>query len=326
MEQNKIVRVYAAGGAGNSIASTMEGFRKNKEPGFASIEIAYIDTSGSDFQGVTEDNIYRFKGIDGSGGLRAENHEIIAKYVGDILQAHPPGFLNVVLSSGGGGSGSVIGPSITNELLRKGENVVVIVIGGVDTRTHIQNTQKTIRSYENLSIRHKRALLLRYFQNESSAHRKEIDQQVRHLMISLSILFSGQNKSLDSKDLEHWINFNKVTTFDAQMVALETVTSLDDLASDRNIVSVATIAPMDGDTDLARPVEVQFVGYVPVDMSADAQERLPLHFVTTDGLFDDLDAQFERMLSKMDEEAGARVKRESIVSDKDIITNNGVVL
>lgn len=101
--QSKRVRLYASGGAGTNIARTMEEFRNSKVCGFAPLDIVYIDTSSSDFQGVSEEHIYRFKGLDGSGALRAENHATIAKYAQEILQEHKPEFLNIVISSAGGG-------------------------------------------------------------------------------------------------------------------------------------------------------------------------------------------------------------------------------
>lgn len=326
MEKSQFIRVYAAGGAGNTIACSIEAYRECLDAGFAPIKNVYIDTSDSDFQGISEENIYRFKGLDGSGALRKENHEVIAKYVGEILQQHKPGFLNIVLSSGGGGSGSVIAPSIATELLRKGENVIVIMVGSIDTRIHILNTLNTLKSYENIAIRNKKSLVLSYFENQSSAHAKEVDQQVCFLITGLSILFSGNNKRMDAKDLNHWINFDKVTTYSAQMVSLETVTKLEDLAYNGNVVSVATISTVDGNTDLSSPVEVQFIGYVPDDMDESAKKRLPIHFVTTDGLFDQVNTKLKSVLTQMDEQAKARVVRDAIVNESDLDNESDIGL
>lgn len=102
VKSNRIV-LYACGGAGVQISKTMEEFRNNQVTGFSPLDIVYIDTSSSDFQGISEDHVYRFKDKDGSGALRVENAAVIARYAQEILQEHKPGFLNIVISSGGGG-------------------------------------------------------------------------------------------------------------------------------------------------------------------------------------------------------------------------------
>lgn len=210
--------------------------------------------------------------------------------------------------------------------MKRNENVIVILIGAKDTRLLINNTLNTLKSYENISQRNGKTLVMKYLQNESSAKRHKVDEEIRFLISGLCMLFSGQNKGLDSKDLEHWINFNKVTTYEPQMVSLETVESLEDIQSGGNIVSVATVAPIDGDTDLSRPVEVQFIGYVPEDMPEPSKNRLPIHFVTTDGIFEEVGTQLKDALEELNARAKARVKRESLLTEDDQETDNGLIL
>lgn len=324
--ENKRIRLYALGGAGNSVSATMEEFRNSNVPGFAPLDTVYIDTSSSDFQGISQEHIYRFKGLDGSGALRKENFSVVSKYTQEILQEHKPGFLNIVISSGGGGSGSVIGPSLVNELLKKDEKVIVIMIGGVDTRLLINNTLNTLKSYESISQRNSKSLVMKYLQNESSSKKQKVDEEARFLISGLCMLFSGQNKGLDSKDLEHWINFNKVTTYEPQMVSLETVGSLEDLQGEGNVISVASVSTIDGNTDLSRPVEVQFIGYVPDSTPEPSKARLPVHFVTTDGLFEEVGKKLNDALDELNAQAKARVKRDSLLTDDDNVTDNGLIL
>lgn len=324
--EQKRVRLYACGGAGAKISSTMEEFRNGEVAGFAPLDIAYIDTSRSDFQDIDEEHIYHFKNVDGSGGVRSENAATSAKYIQEILQEHKPGFLNIVISSGSGGSGNVILSLLTNELLKRNENVVVIVVGSVDTRLHMDNTVKTLKTLEGFSVQHKKSLIVKYLQNESSSKTKSVDDEARFLISGLCMLFSGQNKSLDSKDLEHWINFNKVTTYEPQMVYLETIDSLEELKSEGNVISVASISPLGGDTDLSRPVEVQFIGYVPEATPEPSKDRLPLHFVTTDGLFEEVNKRISASLEELNKQAKARVKRDSLLSDNDNVDDHGLVL
>lgn len=320
------VKLYACGGAGTNIAKTMEGFRDNDVAGFSGLDILYLDTSGSDFDGISEEYVYRFKDKDGSGGLRKENANVVAKYAQEILQEHTPLDLNIIISSGSGGSGSVLAPTLTNELLKRDENVVVIIIGAIDTMLFINNTLNTLKSFENISKTNKKSVIVKYLQNESSSKRQKVDEQARFLISGLCMLFSGQNKGLDSKDLEHWINFNKVTTFDPQMASIETVSSLENIQSDGNVISVVSLSPLDGNTDLEYPVEVQYIGYVPEETPNESKEKLPIHFVTTDGLFEELGKKLNHSLNEMKAQASARVKRDSLLTDDDEPTENGLIL
>lgn len=50
--------------------------------------------------------------------------------------------INVVISSGGGGSDNVNAPCIVNELLKNNENVIVIVTGNMESEKVAVNTFK----------------------------------------------------------------------------------------------------------------------------------------------------------------------------------------
>lgn len=175
-------------------------------------------------------------------------------------------------------------------------------------------------------MRNEKALVMKYLQNETSSKKHKVDEDARFLISGLCMLFSGQNTGLDSKDLEHWVNFNKVTTYEPQMVSLEVVPSLENVVSTGNIVSVASVAPLDGDTDLGKPVEVQFIGYVPENTPEASKDRLPIHFVTTDGIFEEVGKKLNSVLDDLNSQAKARVKRDSLISDNDKATDNGLIL
>ena len=85
--------------------------------------------------GINRDKVFLFEGIDGSGKVRAENHKAIGKSVLKILEQFKPGKFNIIVNSASGGSGSIIGHSILAELKKRGEQVVMILIGS--TASHI---------------------------------------------------------------------------------------------------------------------------------------------------------------------------------------------
>ena len=160
------VTVYCAGGAGLNVGQYFEKHRGNNEPAFAEINIVYIDTSRSNLRAnISADNCYMLKGMDGSGKMRSENHEEIAVHIRAILQQFKPADLNIVLSSAAGGSGSVIAPLLTSELLKSEVPTVVISIGSADTKTDIENTLDTIKSYEAIARMRKAPIVMSYVQN-----------------------------------------------------------------------------------------------------------------------------------------------------------------
>lgn len=321
------VRIFACGGAGTNIGKNLEQYRNSSNQGFADLDIVYVDTSASNFTpNIPENKIYLVKNLDGSGGLRRENAASITRYAQEILQEHPPLDLNIVISSGGGGSGSVAAPTLVSELLKAKQNVAVVLIGAVDTKQWINNTLNTLKSYEAISKKYNTPILMRYLQNETNSKREVVDAQINYLVIALAALFSKENSGLDSKDLEHWINFNKVTSYEPQLASLEVVQSLPELAAGGNIISVTTLVASKGNSDLGQAVEVQYVGYVPQGTEDALDSGLPLHFVTTDGLFEDLGTQLNKSLADLNAQASARVKRVSILTDEDETTDNGLVL
>lgn len=320
------VKLYACGGAGCNLAKTMEGFRNNDVSGFSGLDIVYVDTSGSDFDNISENYIYRFKDKDGSGGLRSENAKHVSKYIQEILQNHTPLDLNIVISSASGGSGSVLSALMCQELLKQNKNVIAILVGAVDTMLFINNTLNTLKSFEHISTSLNKSIVLKYLQNESSSKHKDVDDEVKLTIASLCMLFSSQNKGLDSKDLEHWINFDRVTTFKTQLASLETVPTLSEIKAQGNIISVCSLASIGGNTDLGQTVEVQYIGYVPEATPEESKEKLPIHFVTTDGIFEELGKMLNQKLAELKAQASARVQRQSLVSDEDEVSESGLIL
>lgn len=98
------VRLFCCGGGGINIGLRLEKYRGHQEAGFAQLETVYIDTSRSNLnRSVDQDNCYLIEGLDGSGKIRAENHQEISQRIRDILQTHKPGDVCIVLSTAAGG-------------------------------------------------------------------------------------------------------------------------------------------------------------------------------------------------------------------------------
>lgn len=323
------VRLYAAGGCGINIGSQMEKNRNTCEVGFASLDIVYIDTSKSNLNpSIDPQNCYLIDGLDGSGKIRSENHQEISERIRAILHQFKPADLNIVLSSAAGGSGSVIAPLLTSELLESEAPTIVLAVGSADTRLECENTLKTIKSYEAIARMRSAPVTMAYVQNSQTTSRVEADAVLISMTMALCALFSRENKEMDSRDLFNWLRFHRVTSFEPQLAALTMVENKNtfDMNGLGNVISVATLAKEGAVTALASMPEYQCVGYVPDGIDNAILGGTPMHFVTSDGVFPEVANHLTKLLKELDSAQSARRKQTGVLTNSDTPTTTGLVL
>lgn len=196
-----MLRVYAAGGTGANIVSQIRDL---------DVETCYIDTSKSNLSGIDDDLIFLTPDMDGGGKNRSLVYDKFRHHVDDILiRFKPSDRLNVVISSLSGGSGSIIGPMVTKELISKGYNVIVIAVDSQHSVKEIDNTVKTLKTYQSFSDLTKKPISMFYIENTS---RKEADQHAIRFINLLSLLVNKDHTAeFDTADLSNFINFTNVT-------------------------------------------------------------------------------------------------------------------
>ena len=147
-----MISVFCAGGCGTNIGKQITDL---------DIEVNYIDTSTSNLKGVKSDNIFVLENIDGAGKDRSKTYEHFKDIAGDVvIKFKPSPSLNVVVSSLSGGSGSIIAPLIAKELIRQGHNTIVIAIDSKHSVKELDNTIKTFKTYQSISVSVKKAISL----------------------------------------------------------------------------------------------------------------------------------------------------------------------
>lgn len=324
------VRLYACGGGGINMGHKIDHvIHQDADDGFAELDVVYIDTSKSNLHAdIVAESVYLIEGLDGSGQVRRENHAAIAERVRDILQTFKPVDLNIVLSTGGGGSGSVIAPSIVSELLAKDYPTVVLCIGDDSTKKYTENTLNTLKSYDQIAttVRQK-PVIMSYLQNSPDMTRPVVDQRIQHLVLALCLLFSRRNRELDSKDLYNWLHYPKVTSYKPALTSLSLVEGLNSasLAKLGNLISIATLTVQGGETALPIRPEVQYIGYIDEDIKQ-LSDAVAFHYVTSDGIFDEVASQLNAVLREMEDQTAARLKKGGISSSADQATDTGLVL
>lgn len=317
-------RIYACGGAGINIGKKLEQFRGTSEVGVTDLEITYIDTSRSNLDGtVSGEHCYLLEGLDGSGKIRRDNYKAISDNTRKILQSFAPLDINIIISSGSGGSGSVIAPSLATELLDNDQNVIVIVIGSADSRIDIDNTLKTLKSYDAISQKRERPVVAAYFQNSADTPRSKVDESVVSVLFSLTTLFSRENKELDTRDLYNFLNYHRVTSFKPKLVGL--TVHIGDVPENatNDVISVASV--ITDEAALQFIPEYRCVGYLSADVTPDIAKNMPMHFLTHNDSFSAVADALSEKLDSLEKIQKARIDSKTVITSKDVANDDGMV-
>jgi hypothetical protein len=290
-----VMKVYLCGGTGVNIANAIKTMSASPDSmtGMANIELVLIDTSNANLTNANaKDSVYLFKGIDGGGKHRGDIHPVVSPKAFEILEKFPAGDMNVVISSLGGGSGSVIAPCIMRELLKQNKLALAVGITNNDSKIEVENTVDTMGSYEGLARTLKKCVVLAPFHNNNSAGFADVNTLVANLVMLLAVLSSRQNHGLDSADLVNWINFDAVTDVSPRLMGLMHATNKTEIGDDIHPITVATLGNHGDDVRPSWVPDYQAVGYIAE--GCDAITDSPAHFVVADGVVQRL---YERMAS-----------------------------
>jgi hypothetical protein len=277
---------------------------------------------------VSPEYCFLFQDVDGSGKIRRENHEIIRDTTRKILQQFQPQDINIVISSASGGSGSVLSVSLVAELLEQDKQVIVILVGATDSSLEIENTLKTIKSYESISKLKEKPVVASYYQNSKDSPRDKVDNSIVAMVASLSTVFSRENKELDTQDLYNFINFQRVTSFKPKLVGLSVHIGPINLESEytTNVCSVACVTTQGSDTTLDFTPEYKTVGYLRENVVAEISSATPINLLTHYDSFTGVAKELQTRLDEYEKIKNARVETKSILTANDKPTSDGLIL
>lgn len=243
-----MISVFACGGCGTNIARQISDL---------DIEVNYIDTSTSNLKGVKSDNIFVLENIDGAGKDRSKTYEHFKDIADDVvIKFKPSPSLNVVVSSLSGGSGSIIAPLVTKELIRQGHNTIVIAIDSKHSVKELDNTIKAFQTYKSISNGIKKAISIFYIEN---SNRKESDNKAVWFINLLSLLVNkDQTEEFDTTDLTNFINFDRVTD-NAPTVSILEVNENETITPEKNTTIVSSILLTTDKHSVIKPVVPEYL-------------------------------------------------------------------
>lgn len=321
------VTIYACGGAGANISKRLERFRSGSLAGMAQANIAYINTSNSDYDDdVPQDAIYVTEGTDGSGKDRGENNTLLKNAVPNILGTFKPGDLNIVVTSGGGGTGGVAANHILNELTARGLPTIIFVIGSIGSAKEVTNTANTLKSIELTSQKQNKPVVIQYYQNDTVTPKSVVDAAVEWSITRLLVLASGENKHLDSADIKNWLNYEKVSKVAPQLVMLDIV-SKSELASMQkpNLVTMVVLATRNMDTENDLLIDYQATGIVSDDVFGPNEFKEPVYFINKTGVVNTIIKRLDEITEQFSSIRGSAVRHSSIISKNDTVDDDIII-
>jgi hypothetical protein len=325
--------IYACGGAPINIMANLGSIQLNPDL-LANIEVVQLDTS---FSNVTarSSNVENYllpqlANVDGGGKNQDENKALIEEHVKPVLKKHPPRDINIVISTGSGGTGSVFATRLANELKARGEIVIVLLIGTTGSRIEANNSIKTIKNYQKISKARNAPTIMSYLQNSPDLPRVDVNRHMLSTISYIAMLFSRRNKGLDLMDLRNWAYFTRpeITKggLPAQVYSLTILLRdlteegeekfVSELNSLGNILSVATLAQHGTNPELPTEFmpEYHAEGFLPELKDSAMLEGKTINFIISDGLVE----SFSQDLLSFAQREKPVVARSSLMEAADI--------
>jgi hypothetical protein len=320
-----VLRIFCCGGGGINIGSK---FPANlpARMGIATIKTTFIDTSRTNLSDDTNpEDCYVLEGVDGSGKVRKENHEQIAKEIPRILVKHQPGDFNIVAFTAAGGTGSVAGPLLVAELLERGFPVVAVVIGSEESAITATNTFNTLKSLDHISRSKDKPVVMHYTLNDRSVKRSEVDREAVLVISALTFLASRQNKELDSMDVNNFLNYNKVPYVDipAQLTLLKVFNKAERVEEEASeAFSLACLLKSEDDLQPDMSPAYSCAGYFRSGTEATQNLFFALETSQLNGILSHL----QKNSKSMDENKAARQNGPSFIGANDAVSSTGLIM
>ena len=182
----------------------------------------YFDTSKANLMAGEKATII---GGGGSGLVRHTNADPVVSMVASLSDEEIGlADINILVFSLSGGSGSVIGPVLINDIAgRRKRLVIAIVIASEQSETHTKNTLKTLQSLRNVADLADLYLPIMIFNNDAGVGL--VDKVLPYKLARLVDLLTKPTVEIDLNDRLNWLDVPKTLGEDATGLRLLHVTT-----------------------------------------------------------------------------------------------------
>lgn len=223
------IQVYALGGTGAVYATPLYKMNSSatKDPVAPEIKVSFIDAGAGSYDNVREQDHYCIKKFDeqgklvktnGSGQWRSANYEAAVASINEIMYKFPPGALNIVVHSGGGGTGSAVTIPIVEHLLKNKQLTLVVCPVSTNTLRLAKNCRDTLQSYVNIMSEAEFPLAIKTFFNTEDGFGKN-EKEFIDMVYGLSGLFVSDLKHLDQADIRSFFDYTKLLKMEPQLLS-----------------------------------------------------------------------------------------------------------
>jgi len=314
------IKIVGCGGTGTEIVKLLQQCKFPND--HAPIEYAIVDTSRSNLGGLTTDTkVFIIPGVNGSGGNRAENINTIRQHLPAIMNTIEPGEFTIVIGSITGGSGSVIAPLYHGECIGQEVPTVGLIIGSSESQRRLANGDATWKTYAGVCAAKAQPLVLHYAHNQGG-NQQVANEATISIVHALSILCNDNNARLDTKDIENWLFYNRVTKAPPRVVLLDLATSITEANEIVDPISVVTLNNKVGyDVEFKNMPDYSTLGHTANLLGADE-----LHFILSADGVETCVAEMRKASDDVKAAKNARVNASSMLTAKTVVEADGFVL
>lgn len=200
------VIVVGSGGAGINLArSFLTDPRLTKT--------LYFDTSMTNTR--RGEDVHIFANGSGSGSHRAENAALIEREVTQLSDEElgitdSDHNVAIVISSLGGGSGSVINPLLLRDYVRRGIRVIGVFVADTSSSVTAKNNHKTLQTLTSICKNNNIYLPCIMATNDHADSRTQINEAITLMVSDLIDLLTQPVYEVDRNDRLNWVNPTKI--------------------------------------------------------------------------------------------------------------------
>lgn len=178
------------------------------------------------------------------------------------------------------------------------------MIGSTACGKEISNTIDTIQTYQGISETVGKSVVAIYLENSAQMPMSKNDAVTRLNSLILAAVWSGKNQGLDTRDLDHFINYDKVTKFKPALTGLS-IYSAGVPADIRKGQAVSSMVTLIREGENATPdmlVGYHSFGTISPEASKTISIPTPFHLMTVQGYFASIVSDLQQKLKEADEQ------------------------